>query len=99
MRPSPGWTRVVRFLLHVFARRFIGVFLFPILMGRNGLPGAELAAAVVSALGIVVTVLMLPGTHGKTLEELNEAAQAQDRCDSPAERLFSHQKQQVGPTV
>ncbi|MBV8569501.1 MAG: MFS transporter [Acidobacteriaceae bacterium] len=55
---------------------FVGVFLFPILMKAHGLPGAELAAAIVSALGIIVTAAMLPETKGKTLEELNEEATA-----------------------
>jgi MFS transporter, PHS family, inorganic phosphate transporter len=39
-------------------------------MNSHGLAGAEMAAAVVSALGIFVTVLMLPETKGKSLEEL-----------------------------
>jgi MFS family permease len=50
---------------------FVGVFLFPILMHWNGLLAAELAAAIVSVLGLVVTVLMLPETKGKSLEELS----------------------------
>jgi len=50
---------------------FIGVFLFPILMGWRGLLAAELAAAAVSILGIVVTVLLLPETKGRSLEELS----------------------------
>jgi MFS transporter, PHS family, inorganic phosphate transporter len=50
---------------------FIGVFLFPILMSWRGLPAAELAAAGVSVLGIVVTLALLPETKGKSLEELS----------------------------
>jgi MFS transporter, PHS family, inorganic phosphate transporter len=50
---------------------FIGVFLFPILMHWRGLLAAESMAAIVSILGIVVTVTMLPETKGKSLEELN----------------------------
>ncbi len=50
---------------------FIGVFLFPILMAWNGLFAAEMAAAAVSVLGIIVTVTMLPETKGKSLEELS----------------------------
>jgi PHS family inorganic phosphate transporter-like MFS transporter len=50
---------------------FIGVFMFPILLHWNGLlAAAEMAAAVVSVLGIVVTVTMLPETKGHSLEEL-----------------------------
>lgn len=51
---------------------FVGVFLFPILMDAHGLPGAELAAAIVSFLGVAVTLPLLPETKGKTLEELND---------------------------
>ncbi len=50
---------------------FIGVFLFPILMGWRGLLSAELAAAIVSVLGLVVILRMLSETKGKSLEELN----------------------------
>jgi MFS family permease len=49
---------------------FIGVFLFPILLAAGGLFAAELAAATVSLLGILVTWFMLPETKGKSLEEL-----------------------------
>jgi len=50
---------------------FIGVFLFPILMSWRGLPAAELAAAAVSVLRIIVTAMLLPETKGKSLEELS----------------------------
>jgi nitrate/nitrite transporter NarK len=50
---------------------FVGVFLFPILMNWKGLLGAESVAALVSLLGIAITVAMLPETKGKSLEELN----------------------------
>ena len=50
---------------------FIGVFLFPVLMHWHGLLSAELAAAAVSVLGLLVTFWMLPETMGKSLEELN----------------------------
>jgi PHS family inorganic phosphate transporter-like MFS transporter len=50
---------------------FIGVFLFPIFMHQGGLALAEAVAAVVSVLGIIVTLTMLPETKGKSLEELN----------------------------
>ena len=49
---------------------FIGVFLFPIFMHWHGLLAAEAAAAIVSVLGIIVTLTMLPETKGKSLEEL-----------------------------
>ncbi len=51
---------------------FLGVFTFPFFMNWHGLPAAEGAAAVVSALGMVVTIFLLPETKGKSLEELSE---------------------------
>jgi hypothetical protein len=50
---------------------FIGVFLFPILLHWHGLLAAESAAAIVSLIGIVVTLTMLPETKGVSLEELS----------------------------
>jgi MFS transporter, PHS family, inorganic phosphate transporter len=50
---------------------FIGVFLFPILMSWGGLAAAEMVAAIVSAIGILVTVTMLPETKGLSLEALS----------------------------
>jgi PHS family inorganic phosphate transporter-like MFS transporter len=50
---------------------FIGVFLFPILMNWGGLTAAEMVAAIVSVLGILVTVTMLPETSGRSLEDLS----------------------------
>jgi MFS family permease len=49
---------------------FIGVFTFPFLTAWHGLTAAELAAAFVSLLGILVTWGMLPETKGKSLEEV-----------------------------
>jgi PHS family inorganic phosphate transporter-like MFS transporter len=51
---------------------FVGVFLFPILMAAGGLFAAELTAAAVSVLGLLVTLALLPETKGKSLEELSE---------------------------
>jgi MFS transporter, PHS family, inorganic phosphate transporter len=59
---------------------FLGVFLFPYLMHWHGLAAAEAAAAIASALGLLVTVLMLPETKGKSLEELSTESA------TPAER-------------
>jgi MFS transporter, PHS family, inorganic phosphate transporter len=59
---------------------FAGVFTFPFLMHWHGLPAAEGGAAIVSALGLIVTVVMLPETKGKSLEELSEEP------SSPAEK-------------
>jgi predicted MFS family arabinose efflux permease len=51
---------------------FIGVFLFPLLMHWHGLPAAELAAAIVSLLGMFVTLSSLPETKGKSLEQITD---------------------------
>ncbi len=53
---------------------FIGVFSFAPLMAWRGLPAAESAAAIVSLLGAITTIALLPETKGKSLEELNEAS-------------------------
>ena len=53
---------------------FIGVFLFPIFMSHGGLRLAEGVAALVSLLGLTVTLFMLPETKGLSLEELSAAA-------------------------
>ncbi|HEX4065971.1 MAG TPA: MFS transporter [Acidobacteriaceae bacterium] len=50
---------------------FIGVFTFPFLMHWHGLLSAESGAAIVSVLGLITTVLLLPETKGKSLEELS----------------------------
>ncbi|HLH12610.1 MAG TPA: MFS transporter [Methylovirgula sp.] len=55
---------------------FLGVFLFPIFMSWHGLFSAELAAAIASIFGIVVTLTMLPETKGKSLEELSAETSA-----------------------
>ncbi len=51
---------------------FVGVFTFPFFMQWHGLPAAEGAAAIVSILGLIVTIFLLPETKGKSLEELSE---------------------------
>ena len=51
---------------------FFGVFTFPFFMRWHGLPAAEGAAAIVSILGMIVTLLLLPETKGKSLEELSD---------------------------
>ncbi len=50
---------------------FLGVFLFPYLMGWKGLLAAESAAAIASVAGLVLTIFTLPETKGKSLEELS----------------------------
>ena len=50
---------------------FVGVFMFPFLMHWHGLLAAESVAGVISFAGLAVTLLMLPETKGKSLEELS----------------------------
>ncbi len=51
---------------------FFGVFTFPFFMHWHGLPAAEGTAAIVSCLGLITTIFLLPETKGKSLEELSE---------------------------
>jgi MFS family permease len=53
---------------------FAGVFVFPYLLHWKRLLGAESAAAIASALGLVVTLALLPETKGKSLEEIESEA-------------------------
>jgi MFS family permease len=69
---------------------FVGVFTFPMLMNWHGLPAAESVAALISILGAVVTFLTLPETKGKTLEELNEAAETGKQDEVPLEKMLTH---------
>ena len=62
---------------------FVGVFTFPFFMNWHGLAAAEGAAAIVSILGLTVTIFLLPETKGKSLEELTEQAL------TPAEKLVA----------
>jgi PHS family inorganic phosphate transporter-like MFS transporter len=62
---------------------FVGVFTFPFFMEWHGLPAAEGAAAIVSVLGLIVTIFMLPETKGKSLEELS------DQPASPVEKAVA----------
>jgi MFS family permease len=59
---------------------FAGVFTFPLLMAWHGLLSAEMSAAIASVLGLVVTLVMLPETNGRSLEELSAAPQVADRA-------------------
>jgi MFS transporter, PHS family, inorganic phosphate transporter len=49
---------------------FAGVFVFSILLHWKGLLGAETAAAMASILGLIITVLSLPQTKGRSLEAI-----------------------------
>jgi MFS transporter, PHS family, inorganic phosphate transporter len=51
---------------------FFGVFTLPFFMHWHGLPAAEGAAAIVSVLGLIVTIFLLPEIKGKSLEELSQ---------------------------
>jgi MFS family permease len=59
---------------------FLGVFTFPFLMRWHGLLTAESGAAIVSVLGLITTLVLLPETKGKSLEELASEP------ETPAER-------------
>ncbi len=56
---------------------FVGVFTFPFFMHWKGLAAAEGAAAIVSVLGLLVTVFLLPETKGRSLEEISADPAAQ----------------------
>ncbi len=54
---------------------FAGAYLFPDMLASSmGIRGAEIVAAVVSFLGLVLTVALLPEPKGKSLEELSAEA-------------------------
>jgi MFS transporter, PHS family, inorganic phosphate transporter len=54
---------------------FAGAFLFPVLLDSSiGLRGAMVIAGVVAAVGLALTILTLPETRGKSLEELEAHA-------------------------
>jgi MFS family permease len=50
---------------------FIGAFAFPYLLGSVHLPGAMAFAAIVSVLGLVLTIFTLPEPNGRSLEEIS----------------------------
>lgn len=51
---------------------FIGAFAFPYLLGLFNLPGAMAAAAVVSFVGLVLTIVLLPEPNQRSLEEISD---------------------------
>lgn len=51
---------------------FLGALLFPYLLSTFHLPGAMTLAAVVSALGLILTLLTLPETNQRSLEEISD---------------------------
>lgn len=68
---------------------FVGVFLFPFLMKWHSLLAAESSAAIVSVLGLIVTLTMLPETKGKSLEELNEDAESTENNSGQAGKAMT----------
>ena len=50
---------------------FLGAFAFPYLLTNVHLPGAMGFAAIVSVLGLIVTILTLPEPNGRSLEEIS----------------------------
>jgi PHS family inorganic phosphate transporter-like MFS transporter len=51
---------------------FFGALIFPIVLIQFHLPGAMLIAGVVSALGLILTLVTLPETNGRSLEEISD---------------------------
>jgi MFS family permease len=59
---------------------FAGAYLFPSMLASSmGIRGAEIVAAIVSVAGLLLTVLLLPETKGKSLEQLTAEAHAAPR--------------------
>lgn len=50
---------------------FVGVFVFPFIAAEGGVKGAMLFSAGAAILGIILTMLTLPETSGRTLEEIS----------------------------
>jgi MFS family permease len=56
---------------------FAGAFLFPDMLASSmGIRGAEIVAGVVAAVGLLLTVTLLPEPKGKSLEQLSDEAYA-----------------------
>jgi MFS transporter, PHS family, inorganic phosphate transporter len=56
---------------------FLGAFLFPAFLASSlGIRGAEIIAGVVAAVGLLLTIAVLPEPKGKSLEELTADAYA-----------------------
>ena len=63
---------------------FIGAFAFPYLLSTFHLPGAMAAAAIVSLLGLVLTIFTLPEPNQRSLEEISGE---HETVPAPAERV------------
>jgi hypothetical protein len=56
---------------------FAGAYLFPDMLAASmGLRGAEIVAGAVAAVGMLLTITLLPEPKGRSLEELTEDAYA-----------------------
>jgi PHS family inorganic phosphate transporter-like MFS transporter len=54
---------------------FAGAYLFPVMLASSmGVRGAEVVAGIVSLVGLVMTVLLLPEPNGRSLEDLSAQA-------------------------
>jgi ABC-type Fe3+ transport system permease subunit len=58
---------------------FLGVFTFPFFIHWHDLPAAEGAAAIVSLLGLVTIIFLLPETKGKASKTSRRTHQHQSR--------------------
>ena len=70
---------------------FVGVFTFPFLLRWHGLLSAESAAAIVSGLGAITTVFLLPESKGKSLDEIEPELETPfGACRSVTDDVVSH---------
>jgi MFS transporter, PHS family, inorganic phosphate transporter len=73
---------------------FLGALLFPYLLSAFHLPGAMGVAAIVSGAGLILTLITLPETSQRSLEEISDehavlaqqkaSAQQEDTRNDPA---------------
>ena len=64
---------------------FAGAYLFPVMLAASlGLRGAMIVSGVVAALGLLLTIAVLPEPKGKSLEQLEEEALAPELRLEPA---------------
>jgi MFS transporter, PHS family, inorganic phosphate transporter len=61
---------------------FAGAFLFPVFLASSlALRGAEIVAAVVAFVGLIITTVLLPEPRGRSLEDLSQEAYTGSKSD------------------